>query len=93
MKCKISKKGYIPPQTCVGNLNKAISDYVEGKLDTATRKRVEAHIKKYARCRACVTSFKKTVKILKKQPKTKVPSQIHNTLRKKLLALVAKKSK
>lgn len=61
-----------------------ISEYLDGELDAATCKEIEAHLQECPDCAKCYESLKKTVILCKKFPREKVPLDVRKRLREAL---------
>lgn len=93
MKCKIGEPDFMPPKFCSRDLDEVISDYIDHCLDSVMCRRIERHIAKFSRCRICIQTLQKTVRIIKAQGAAKVPAAVQVTLRRKLISCAHKTQK
>ncbi len=57
-----------------------LADYLDGSLDPATTRRLEAHLEGCAPCIAFVNTYKGTVKAVRQLKETDIPSELKDRL-------------
>ena len=61
-----------------------LSDYIDGDLEAAIRRRIDSHMKDCKPCVAFINTLKKTVGVLKRQPRAALTSSLRSRLRQRL---------
>jgi len=68
-----------------------ISEYLDGELDDAVCREIEAHLKDCPQCRECLASLEKTIQLCKEAGKESMPPDIRERLRTNLRDLLKRK--
>jgi anti-sigma factor RsiW len=58
-----------------------ISEYLDGELDDALCREIEAHLRDCPECRECIDSLRKTIRICRGAAEESVPEEVRIRLR------------
>jgi anti-sigma factor (TIGR02949 family) len=61
-----------------------LSDYIDRDLDAALCQHIDSHMKGCKPCIAFINTLRKTVGVLKRQPRAALPAGLRSRLRKRL---------
>ncbi|MBW1721213.1 MAG: zf-HC2 domain-containing protein [Deltaproteobacteria bacterium] len=67
-----------------------ISEYLDGELDSSICKEIEDHLRECPECERCLDSLKRTVALCKELSKEGVPREVHERLKKSLMAYLSR---
>ena len=68
-------------------LLKYLSDYIDRDLDASICRHIDSHMKGCKPCAAFISTLKKTVGVLKRQPRAALPTSLRRRLRARLSRL------